>query len=166
MIVLFAHRGEDGRGEAYPLLAAALTELGLCDALPPVARQTSGKPWFPSHPDIHFSISHSGPFALCAVSDRPVGVDIEVIKARRNGLPQRVFSPSELESYQLLGGHWPAFYTIWTAKEAAAKLTGRGLRGPIRDITPPPGAHTTHYSGEGWRAAVCGGEGAMELQWR
>ena len=35
-----------------------------------------GKPYFEGDP-MYFSLSHSGSFALCAVSDRPVGADLE-----------------------------------------------------------------------------------------
>lgn len=42
-----------------------------------IARGPWGKPCFPNLPMLHFSISHSGEWWLCAFSDRPVGIDLQ-----------------------------------------------------------------------------------------
>ncbi len=39
-----------------------------------------GKPFFIYNPYIHFNISHTGNYVVCAISDEPVGIDIELIK--------------------------------------------------------------------------------------
>ena len=59
------------------LAAYALREAGAED----LTLQTgeNGKPELLSYPDIHFNLSHSGTIAVCAVSDRPVGVDVEFL---------------------------------------------------------------------------------------
>lgn len=36
-----------------------------------------GKPYLPDYSDVHFNISHSEKYVVCAVSDKPVGVDIQ-----------------------------------------------------------------------------------------
>jgi len=132
------------------------TEYGI-SPLPELARTDLGKPFFPALPHIQFSISHSKSIILCAVSAKPVGVDIEDIRPRRESLPQYALTEGEFSRYQSLGGDWPAFYTLWTRKEAWCKYTGQGL-GHSWDQTPQEELFYGEYAGEGWRAAVCGEE--------
>ena len=133
------------------------TEYGI-SPLPELARTDLGKPFFPALPHIQFSISHSKSIILCAVSAKPVGVDIEDIRPRRESLPQYALTEGEFSRYQSLGGDWPAFYTLWTRKEAWCKYTGQGL-GHSWDLTPQEKElFYGEYAGDGWRAAVCGEE--------
>ena len=118
------------------LLSYALDrEAGLA-ALPEIARTEQGKPYFPKRPDLQFSWSHSGSYVLLALSRRPVGIDIERVRPRRESLPRYVFPEEELAEYRAMGGDWPAFYTLWTRKEAWCKYTGEGLGRSLRQ-TPP-----------------------------
>lgn len=88
-----------------------------------------GKPYLASHPHLYFNVSHTGSRCICAVSDRPVGVDLEEVRAiRHEKLAKRYFKEEELEAYYSLGGDEDAFFTLWTRKEAFGKLTGYGLR--------------------------------------
>ena len=70
-----------------------------------------------------FNISHSGDFAVCTVSDFPVGVDIE----RKGGFKVRerymLFSPWESEYVNKFDSE-NRFYTLWTRKEAYIKAKG------------------------------------------
>ena len=52
------------REDAYALLAYAVRQCRGFDALPVLAQQEQGKPYFPNHPDCHFNLSHSGTYAL------------------------------------------------------------------------------------------------------
>ena len=85
------------------------------------------KPYLSRGPE--FNISHSGGFAVCAVDDAPVGIDVEEIRAvkGREGLAKRYFHPDEI--CRVNSGDDPAleFLRIWTKKEAYLKLTGVGL---------------------------------------
>ena len=153
-----------GEGDAYALLASLLMEKEKI-SLPPMARQEGGKPWFPDAPHLHFSVSHSGGLALCALSHREVGADIEVVRPRRERLPAYALSGEELAWYQAHDGGWERFYTLWTLKEAKVKCTGQGLKLPPRDIAVPlmepgetaerEGFSFTALAGEGWRGALC-----------
>lgn len=153
------------RGEAWPLLGALLrAEYGL-EALPAVARDGGGKPFFPQWPALYFNLSHSGGLALCAVGEAPLGVDVEAVRPRRAGLARHVLSREEFDWFQQLGGDWEAFYTLWTLKEARVKCTGEGLRQAPRTIGVPllapgeagelEGLRFRAYAGAGWRGAVC-----------
>lgn len=68
---------------------------------------------------------------------RPGGVDIQIVKAWRPGLPRRVCSAAELAWLDAQPQLWPAFTLLWTLKEAQAKESGRGLTTSIRDIRVP-----------------------------
>jgi 4'-phosphopantetheinyl transferase len=86
------------------------------------------------HADLlHFSLSRSADRALVAVSNSPVGADIEVVSARA-GLADLVagrFGPAEARCIAGGCGGSPlrGFYRHWTAKEAYLKATGAGLAG-------------------------------------
>lgn len=143
----------------YALLSQALmAEYGLT-MLPEVARTDAGKPYFPTLPQLHFNISHTKNLILCALSDRPVGVDIETVRPRRASLPRFALSPEEYRHYEALGGDWSAFYTLWTQKEAWCKYTGLGLQA-LWGQTPPPHLCYGTYTDHDWCAAVCGEEPA------
>ena len=70
-----------------------------------------------------FSISHSGDFAVCAVSDFPVGVDIEQIGSFNRRERYMLFTPRESEYVNECNCD-RRFYTIWTRKEAYIKAKG------------------------------------------
>lgn len=143
----------------YALLFHALTvEYGLTQ-FPEVARTDKGKPYFPTLPQLYFSISHTKGLTLCALSNQPVGVDIETVRPRRASLPRFALSPDEYRRYEALGGDWPAFYTLWTRKEAWCKYTGLGLQA-LWGQTPPAHLSYGSYAGSDWRAAVCSEEPA------
>ncbi|MDR2546176.1 MAG: 4'-phosphopantetheinyl transferase superfamily protein [Lachnospiraceae bacterium] len=89
------------------------------------------KPFFPDCPDIHFNISHSGDWVVCAISDFEVGIDVEELYERRisPALIKRVLTVSEQAHWQSLPEHEQvrAFYDLWTKKEAYVKCLGSGL---------------------------------------
>ena len=70
-----------------------------------------------------FSISHSGDFAVCAVSDFPVGVDIERMKGFKQRDKYMLFTPTESE-YVNKSDPENRFFTLWTRKEAYIKAKG------------------------------------------
>lgn len=147
--------------DAYSLLARALALHGVT-SLPPIARGAHGKPYFPTLPGLHFNLSHSGEFSLCALSDHPVGADIEMVRPRQAGLPRYCMADGEYAAYLASGGSWDEFYRIWTLKEAWAKQSGKGLGQPRNWPTPPPLPHRS-YAGEGFWASVCGLEEPGDL---
>jgi 4'-phosphopantetheinyl transferase len=74
------------------------------------------------------SLSHSGGWVACAVSDAgPVGIDIEVHRLSRNlvGIAAAAFGPDE--RWQVAANGASGFYRIWTLKEAMAKASGVGI---------------------------------------
>ena len=145
------------QGSPWELLRWMLKEEYGFEALPEIQREAKGKPFFPNLPRLHFSLSDSGDYALCALSAAPVGVDIERIRPRRENLPRFALSEKEYARFCGEGGDWSLFYTLWTRREAWCKYTGRGL-GDSWGQDTPTGLFFASYGGETWRAAVCGEE--------
>ena len=102
------------------------------------ATEKHGKP-FAEDLSIHFNISHSEDFVVCAVADTPVGIDIEKIRPINLKTAKKFCNEDEL---LYIFGHMPAendfaettdtvlltrFFEIWTKKEAYGKCIGEGL---------------------------------------
>lgn len=153
-----------GEGDARALLARAVRLVWDLEELPEISRLPGGKPVFSRYPDFHFNLSHSGELVFLALSDHPVGVDIEWIRPRRAGLPAYVFKGADYDRYLALGGDWSAFYTLWTELESILKYTGEGLKA-YRRVHLPEGCVISHLSGETWSAAVCAHERANDPEW-
>jgi 4'-phosphopantetheinyl transferase len=90
-----------------------------------------GKPFLLNEPGIHFNISHAGMYVVCAVSDTPVGIDVETTDHKGiMEVAKRYFAGDELhyvQSFQTAAAQQKAFATIWTMKESYIKRDGRGL---------------------------------------
>lgn len=109
---------EDARlrsiGASLLLRAAGIT--------PPFSYGGHGKPYIPG--GVHFSLSHSGELAALAVSETPVGLDVEKIAPVRRAAA-RAFTSAEREFME--ADPERRFTYLWTRKEAALKCTGAGL---------------------------------------
>ena len=71
-----------------------------------------------------FSLSHSGNYAALAVSDRPVGIDLEQVRSFPDAVFRRQFSPAEQD---WAGADDLRRFLVWTRKEALMKADGAGL---------------------------------------
>jgi 4'-phosphopantetheinyl transferase len=96
---------------------------------PQIAVADRGKPYFVTG-KLHFSISHTGKHVFCALSERPVGLDAEEKDRQINlHLAQKILSEPEKIRFAEAVDKRSALLRLWVLKEAAAKLTGEGLRG-------------------------------------
>jgi 4'-phosphopantetheinyl transferase len=91
---------------------------------------------FPSGSDVRFNVSHSGGWALLAVTrGSEVGIDIERVDSRfaADQIPERFFSPGEVARLRGLPAdqQTAAFFRCWTRKEAYIKARGLGLALPL-----------------------------------
>lgn len=95
-----------------------------------IAANENGKPYLTAVPAVHFSLSHSAARAVCAVSDHPVGVDIQQCRPFKSNIADRFFHPDEVRYLSSLSPaeRENAFYTLWALKESYVKADGRGLR--------------------------------------
>lgn len=91
-----------------------------------IAYNSQGKPYFLSHREIFFNISHSSNYVVCIMGDRPVGIDIEGGREGRQNLARRFFDQTEAEWIEECDSD-ERFFRIWTLKEAYGKATGLGV---------------------------------------
>ena len=112
-------RGERSGSEAvYALLDHAYrSEFG--GVMPEIKKTSSGKPYFPVFPYIHFSLSHSKTHVLCALSKDPVGADIESPRKISRRTIDYFSKPEELLLFDPLD--------LWVLKESYIKLLGGTL---------------------------------------
>ena len=115
--------------EAGRELLASLYRKETGEKLPEIRISDRGKPYFASG-KWHFSISHTPRHAFCALSERPVGIDAEELDRDINlRLADKILSPGEKARFDAAADKRLALLTFWVLKEAAAKLSGEGLRG-------------------------------------
>ena len=115
--------------EAGRLLLQRLWEEQVGGTLPEIAVMDRGKPYFVDSP-WHFSISHTKKRVFCALSRETVGIDAEEADRDINlRLADKILSPVEKEQFDRAADKRTALLTFWVLKEAAAKLSGEGLRG-------------------------------------
>ena len=95
-----------------------------------------GKPYFDEadntvDSDIRFSLSHSGKYVACAVSDHNVGIDVEGDRKVNAGIARKYFTHNERNNIMTDED----FFKIWALKEAYGKITGKGVyRGMKQDV--------------------------------
>lgn len=111
--------------------------------------------------EVYFSLSHSGEYALCAISGSAVGCDIEKISDRDRRTARRVLSEKEYEYYRSLesadgspneylrAAQQQFFFKVWTIKESVMKAEGKGFALGL------PGIVIDHEAG----TAVCESSG-------
>lgn len=130
-------RGRSNRpGSAFAasLLCYALREQGIAERLPEFGADEYGKPCFPALPGVYFSLSHTRGMVLAAVSEAPIGVDVE---AEREAPPLLLKTMDEQERRDF------EFLDLWVLRESFCKLNGHGDLRTIRfrrkgnKITPP-----------------------------
>ncbi|GHV14811.1 hypothetical protein FACS1894219_11270 [Clostridia bacterium] len=94
---------------------------------------THGKPVLRDISSIHFNISHSGKYVVCAVSSETVGIDVEEIKDIDLKIADRFFTKTERDSIynQSENDRLREFYSVWTKKESYLKMTGDRLSRPL-----------------------------------
>ena len=98
-----------------------------------------GKPSLAGHPELHFSLSHSGHYVACALGSSELGVDIQHQVKVNEGVVRRVCSEAEIEwlDAQDEAGRAVGFLRLWSLKESWFKAVGTGLTDdyPYFDLT-------------------------------
>ena len=97
--------------------------------MPEILTRDRGKPYF-ADGSAHFSVSHTKNHVFCVLKDHPVGLDAEEMDRKVDlRLAEKILSPTEKERYALADNKNEALLKLWVLKEAAAKMTGEGIRG-------------------------------------
>jgi len=115
--------------EAGRQLLARLYREATGEDLPEILTTDRGKPYF-AEGGWHFSISHTPKHAFCVLSRKNVAIDAEELDRKiKLHLAEKILSPEEKRQFDASENQAKALLTFWVLKEAAAKLTGEGLRG-------------------------------------
>jgi 4'-phosphopantetheinyl transferase len=93
-------------------------------------KNKNGKPYLHGFPNFQFNISHSGEYVVCAIDDKPIGIDIEEIKPLNYiYIAKKIFTEKEIK--YLLNcdekDELSRFYEVFTLKESFVKCIGEGL---------------------------------------
>ncbi len=80
--------------------------------LPQLSCGEHGKPYFASHPDVHFSLSHTRGAALLAVHNEPIGADI-VPRPVSGAVRTRFHAANDAD-----------FWRLWVQRESRCKRAG------------------------------------------
>ena len=146
----YLHPFDSLRGlAAEALLRHALAEhFGLPDESVRLFPDEWGKPQLTGHPGIHFNLSHSGPWVLCAVHHGPVGIDVEEIRPLPMFPAEMVMAPDELRTFAGLARSTTVdFFRLWTIKQSLLKAIGCGLSMDPRFISLDPMAPDSTIQG-------------------
>ncbi|MBE7059701.1 MAG: 4'-phosphopantetheinyl transferase superfamily protein [Ruminococcaceae bacterium] len=100
----------------------AKSDLGLKENCK-IVRDEKGKPHIEGA-ELYISISHSQSMAAVALSEKPVGIDIQVLSEENKKITERFFSDDEKEIIKNADNKKEAFTAVWTVKEANFKLCG------------------------------------------
>ena len=119
---------------AYIELSRALALRGFQDIKPRFEYNEHGKPYLPTYPNLHFSISHCSQAVGCILSEMPCGLDIERVRRASPSLISKTMNRNE--EHQIYSSSHPEveFIRLWTRKEAVFKLLGTGITDDMQDI--------------------------------
>ncbi|MHA4842608.1 4'-phosphopantetheinyl transferase family protein [Flavitalea antarctica] len=92
---------------------------------------TNKKPFLaePAIATVEFNLAHAGEYILIAISDSPVGADLEYIDPDFNYPEVAKFACNEDEMSSISASSSPlfTFYMLWSRKESLLKATGKGI---------------------------------------
>lgn len=119
----------------------------------------------PCHEALHFNLSHSGSYVICAVGEREIGCDIQKIRQCRKSMVRRFFAPEEQEYILSVDGQEreERFITLWSRKESYLKMTGEGLTREPGELSCLSGKGFWERRLEDYMVCVCCGN--MEDIW-
>ena len=140
---------------AYQLLKEGLQkEYGITDN-PIFEYNEHGKPSIVGHPEIYFNLSHCKEAAICVISDKPVGVDVESIREFKDSLVN--YTMNDEEKAEMASSSNPAatFIRLWTMKEATSKLIGTGITNDVKSLIDTTKYKYTTTEKESYIYTIC-----------
>ena len=125
----------------------------------------------PQMEGIYFNLSHSYEMVACAISDKPVGCDIEKVRDIKEKVAARFFSQKEITYIKEAEDKRDMFFRLWTMKESYMKMTGDGLKLGLENAQVDLGEKTQvfykgvlcpcgveEYAVDGYKLSVCAEE--------
>ena len=124
---------------AYQLLKQGLRKAYGIEGNPQFEYNEHGKPAIVGHPEIFFNFSHCKEAVLCAISEQPVGVDVESVRSFNDSLVHYTMNEDEIREIETAEDRAVAFIRLWTMKEAALKLEGTGISKDMKQVLQQDG---------------------------
>ena len=121
-----------------------------------------GKPYI-KNGNVHFNISHSANYVICAVSYFNIGCDIEKIRPVNLNIANRFFTQEEYKNIINSANVQDSFFEHWVLKESYIKFLGTGLKTPLDsfNINSLTNCFLTKINiADGYKSAVCAAENA------
>ena len=119
---------------AYLLLKQGLREeYGIMEN-PVFEYNEHGKPSIVGHPEIFFNLSHCKEAVACAISDQPVGIDVESVRSYKERLARYTMNDEEVRDIETSEQPDTTFIRLWTMKEATMKLVGTGISKDMKSV--------------------------------
>ena len=123
--------------QSYLMLSQLLAEWGRAHHTPLHPTPTFlyndyGAPYIEGGP--YFSISHCKTAIAVAVSENPIGIDIEAIRTFKPELMRKTMSPAEQQRITSSATPDQEFIRLWTQKEALLKLQGTGIISDLHHV--------------------------------
>lgn len=159
---------------AWLALEEALKCFPVCNTDKEITQTKKGKPYFKNINAVHFSLSHSGSIALCAVSDKEVGADVQLITDFCEKICKKYFSKSEVKyifASSTQEDKTERFFRIWSLKEAYVKMTGEGLSGfkklsLLEDTNISQDVSFAEFNIDGYKVSVCTNEEEKDFEFK
>ena len=119
---------------AYQLLKEGLhKEYGITEN-PIFEYNEHGKPSIVGYPEIYFNLSHCKEAVVCAISNHPIGIDVESIREFKDSLVNYTMNDDEVREIEASENPASAFIRLWTMKEATMKLVGTGISNDMKTV--------------------------------
>ena len=99
-----------------------------------------------SFKDKYYSVTHCDDHLLVALSNSPLGIDLEKIGVRRERIEKEIFHSNERKLIK----DGKDFTKIWTLKEAYGKLLGIGIQKRLHSIDLSKGIDHNEFMKEGY----------------
>lgn len=122
---------------AYQLLCKGLREEYGISEMPIFEYGEHGKPSIVGHENIHFNMSHCKNAVMCYISNRPVGIDVEMLGRGNENLIDYTMSDEEKKQINSSPAPNTEFIRMWTQKEAVLKLQGTGIVDDMKNVLKP-----------------------------
>ena len=119
--------------KSYVMLRELLESIGLSHPFV-FGKNEHGKPFLVEYPDVHFNISHCKAGIAVAVSDAPVGIDIERYRKVSDSLIRYTMNEEEQRIIAESDDPVRTFTEFWTKKEAVFKLRGTGITRDLHEL--------------------------------
>lgn len=119
--------------KSYVMLREILESLGLSHPFL-FEKNEHDKPFLKEYPHIHFNLSHCKNGIAVAVSDQPVGIDIESYREVSDSLIRYTMNEEERRIINESDDPVRTFTEYWTKKEAVFKLHGTGITNNLHGL--------------------------------